>query len=112
MSDVSDFITIINKLINVEFCNNAEANGIIVRKLVTIASYDETSNTATVYFQGDNKTESTPYQNKTGQSLKIGDKVILFHPYGSPANGWIMLKTSQDGSFINGLTYEVIKEVE
>lgn len=110
MSDTSNFISIINKLIDTEFANKAEASGMLVRKLVTVASYDEATNTATVFFQGDTEVESLAYPNATNRLLKKGDKVYLFHSYGNPAKGWIMYNSSGSVA-VSGLTYDVIKEL-
>lgn len=100
MANISAYIDEMAKLIRVEFMNFAERFGIIVAKNATIASYNEDTKKATVYFQGDFENESSPFFNRSGKKLQTGDKVVVFHLFGKLAQGWIANKYDVSGSEI------------
>lgn len=54
----------------------------------TVVTVDGVNNLATVALRG-SATETDYKQNKTGQSLVIGDEVYLFSPYGTLGSAWI-----------------------
>ena len=94
MDEIKKYIDNIVKLINTEVANIAERCGVLVRKGATIASYDHDTKTATVYFDGDSTTASAPYFNKTGYHLSTGQRVYIFHLFGNPSQGWIMMRAA------------------
>lgn len=92
MSEVTNFISNLTKLINTEFSRTAEKFGVLVRKAATVATYDSQTKKVTVYFDADNTTQSAPYLNKTGHALEVGQRVYIFHLFGNPAQGWVMMR--------------------
>ena len=70
----------------------ARNEGVIVSQVAIVATYDASSEKATVYFPTDLTTQSNQYKNLTGSTLTVGQKVYVFYKYGDIEQGWIMVK--------------------
>lgn len=91
-SEAREQFDVFYSIVESAFDRIAKAKGLICMEVAIVASYDDVTKTATVYFPSDMSVESNLYQNKTGEPLTVGSKVYIFHKYGDTEQGWIMAK--------------------
>lgn len=72
------------------FNEMGKANGLLSCDVATVASYNNATKKARVYFPGDADNASSEYLNLTDKNLTVGQKVYIFHKYKDIEQGWIM----------------------
>lgn len=72
------------------FNEMSKTNGLLSCDVATVASYNDATKKARVYFPGDNESASSEYLNLTDKNLVKGQKVYIFHKYKDIEQGWIM----------------------
>lgn len=72
------------------FNEMSKTNGLLSCDVATVASYNNATKKARVYFPGDSENASSEYLNLTDKNLVKGQKVYIFHKYKDIEQGWIM----------------------
>lgn len=72
------------------FNEMSKTNGLLSCDVATVASYNNATKKARVYFPGDDENDSSEYLNLTDKNLVKGQKVYIFHKYKDIEQGWIM----------------------